>query len=71
MRSSASADSAIAAGWRSVRGSAGSRSSSKGSACWRRRRRTLVAAAFAVMRYIQVENAASPRNFPIPRQARR
>ena len=33
--------------------------------------RTCVAAALAVMRYIQVENAASPRNLPMPRHARR
>ena len=52
------------------RSSAGSRSSSNGSACWRRRRFTWVAAALAVIRYIQVENCglapeladASPRS---------
>ena len=37
----------------------------------RRRRFTWVAAALAVIRYIQVENCASPRNLPMPRHARR
>jgi hypothetical protein len=32
---------------------------------------TKVAAQFAVMRYIQVLNAASPRKLPMLRQARR
>ena len=62
IRSSASADSAAPRAGPRARSSAGSTTSSSGSACWRRRRlRTCVAAAFAVMRYIHVENCASPR----------
>ena len=54
------------------RGSAGSRSSCEGiGALPAPALLTWVAAAFAVIRYSQVEKAASPRNVPMPFQARR
>src|SRR5437868_6746671 len=71
MRSSVSADSAPWETCSSARASTGSKPSSNGSARWRRRRWTCEDAVLAVMRYSQVENAESPRNLPMPFQARR